>query len=273
MKYSTIRLILLLSITLFIAHSCDDPLSKGGARGRVTPPPPIDAPREERASAVIDIKISDAIPQTPACGKVYTFTAEASEVAVACENYTFGLLYREALRHADERMAELQCLNGCRPNPYVIAEKGTCDQNKSEATVVLTMAFQCLHENTPPINGLPLRTDSNLQAPFEQSLPDVPQNSNEHLMISLIPNRLAERCPFDFKFWMTLEEKVNSCDAIANYGPFVAKAEEKAKKMWEVTSCGPNCTKAAFREIGAQWDCVGNAVKIQYVFQVPCKEN
>lgn len=271
MKQQTIGFFLVLSVTLFIAQGCR-PLSRPGSRGEVPPVPPPDAPANRRANAVIEIAISGGIPQTPACGTTYVFTAEASEAAVECAGYTFGLLYREALRHADERMAELRCPNQCpQRNPYVIKEEGTCANG--QAKVSLRMAVQCLAENTPPINGLSLRTDSDLRAPFDRALPDMPQTSNEHLTISIPPNGLAERCPFDFKFWIMLQERVNSCDVVADYASFVAKAERQAGKIWEATRCGPNCTKAQLREVGAQWGCAQDLVTVRYVFQVPCREN
>lgn len=257
----------LCALGLLLAMRCrpDGP----GSRGNVRPVPDRDAPDEVNANAIIELEISDPIPDPLACDTPYVIASHASEVPVECEGYSYALLYREALRHADERIAELQCKPECpQRNPYIVMQEGMCAA--PVARVAMDMAVQCRAEDAPSIQGLPILVDSELRAPFTYRSPDAPGTGNERIAIELRPNDLSEDCPFDYKFWITLRESVATCDGVA-FDRFVQRAEREAAKIWGASQCGPDCTKAPLVEVGARWACAQNLVTVEYVFEVPCR--
>ena len=253
-------------LSLLLAMRCRP--DARGSRGNVPPVPDRDAPDETNANAVLRLEIASAIPEPLECDTPYVFIASASEVPVECEGYTYGLVYREALRHADERVAELQCKPECpQRNPYIVAQEGMCGDGVGR--VMMSMAVQCRAEDAPLIEGLPIRVDSELAAPFSERAPDEPGTGNERLDVELRPNDYQEDCPTDYRFWISSNEAVATCDGIT-FDPFVKKAERKAAQVWEASRCSPECTKAPLHEVGASWACDQGFVNVEYVFEVPC---
>ena len=225
--------------------------------------------RRYDANGVFDLEIDGGIPGDLACGSTYVFTASTEETVTDCQGYSYAYLYREALRYADERMADLHCPEPCQLNPYIVSQAGSCGEGF--ATVKLSMAVQCIPEGALPVNGLSLRGDSELRDPFQDALPDAPPSTHERLTVFVRPDSRATNCPYDFTFWITLRERVPSCDTVRDYTAFIEKAKRQATKIWQATHCGPNCRKIQPEEIGAARECTDNRVTLHYLFKVPCR--
>ncbi|MBK8256838.1 MAG: hypothetical protein IPK82_29720 [Polyangiaceae bacterium] len=264
------RLFLRLAAVFFAALSwgCTPPLSEPGERGSVSDPPPVDTDDFMNASGVIELNVDTPIPTQPACGVTYLFSSRADETPVECEGLHYGILYREALRHADERVAEFNCPDECPVHPCIVSSSASCSNDRGR--VELGMAITCVPEGGPTPEGLPIRTDVDLQSPYSDKIEGTISTPNEVYSIELRPNDYAEDCPFDFKYWLTLNEKVSSCDAVTDYTPFVARAEAEAKKIGDATKCVSPCSRQAVSEVGASWNCSNNTVQVKYLFAVPC---
>jgi hypothetical protein len=225
--------------------------------------------RRYDSNGVFDLDIDEGIPSDLACGSTYNFTVNTAERVTDCQGYNYEYLYREALRHADERMADLRCPDPCQLNPYVVAQAGSCAEGF--ANVKLSMAVQCIPEGASPVNGLPLRGGSDLRHPFQDTLPGAPSSPHERLTVFVQPDPGAINCPYEFKFWITLRERVPSCDAVGDYTAFIDKAKRQATKIWQATQCALNCRRDPPEEIGTARECADNRVTLHYLFKVPCR--
>jgi len=231
----------------------------------------------------LNIVVNKDIPNPIACDEVYYIKGAAIEelVETVCTSYNYGFLYDEALYQAESRIQELTC-----PQPagdhcgdieaYIVKQKLSCDNELARAEIV--MAFRCYTENETPTEGLKkYRIDEIETTLMDEKWPgftEVTPHEVHESEVRETPNAVDD-CPARWDFRAFLKKKVDDCDKVTNYKPYVDMARAIATRVHARTRCFGNCQKlASYTTTGIKWVCVedegSDTILVGHIFNVYC---
>ncbi len=254
-------------LTCVMMTSCE--YTKPGSSGTI---PAMDPDKQNGGyNGVFIISVLNYLPYALQCDSEYVFTVTAHDFPVNCQAYDYNMLYQEAFRHVRERVDETHCPHGCpQKNPQILFQQGVC--NDVLGFVKIRAAIHCVKDAAAISPGLEEMTQDQLRQSFKDSLEVPMPPDDESLLVRITPDEHSEDCPYDFKFIITLNERIPSCDMVKTYLPFIHKVRQKAKQISAATRCGPNCTTRDVHELGMTWNCQQGVVHVEYAFEVQCRK-
>ena len=203
-----------------------------------------------------------------------TYQVQVSVASAQGSEADLNALYGLARRLLDLRVGTVRCAPPSSPPPCNPPHRVELQRRWSFASGKITMIVadrvHCLQRATGAPTGVSLPSPGTFATPSgsEGSSPAVvPQNTAElgagpGLRMACGPERLFES---RFTYPSAVE-----CEAITDYAPYIARAEQDAKAILGLLGCPPGCGVKQFRFPWKRWSCRRGVVTIELATIMRC---